>query len=330
VSSTLVFRDAKDVPSLMSTARTTPTLAVLCGEDGPPPDMQPVEAELDVRYAAAADLPRALDGAEVLFVWDFLSTALADAWPAGDALRWVHVAGAGVDRVLTPPLVHSDVVVTNSRGVFERPIAEYVLGLLLAFAKDLPRTVRLQSRHRWQHRQTGMLAGHRAVVVGSGPIGQEIATVLRAVGMQVRVLGRAESAELPAHVTAVDYLVGAAPLTDLTRDLFDRTVFEAMPPTARFVNVGRGPSVVEEDLIAALRAGTIAGAALDVFDTEPLPGDHPLWDLEDVIVSPHMSGDRFGWREALAELFLDNLDRYRSGQSLHNVVDKQLGYVPGR
>lgn len=306
-----------------------PTVAVLCGDDGRPPGMAPVEDELDVRYAGADDLRSAVQGAQVLLVWDFLSTAVEDAWPATDQLRWVHVAGAGVDRVLTPSLVRSDVVLTNSRGVFERPIAEYVLGLLLAFAKDLPRTLDLQRARTWQHRQTGMLTGRRAVVVGSGPIGHEIGALLSAVGMQVRVLGRSESGDLAGHVADADYLIGAAPLTDQTRGLFDRKVFQAMPSTARFVNVGRGPSVVEEDLVTALREGEIAGAALDVFQVEPLPRDHPLWTLEGVLVSPHMSGDRFGWQEALVELFLDNLRRWRSGKPLHNVVDKELGYVPG-
>lgn len=310
------------------TSSTAPHIAVLCGTDRPP-GLADLEREAEVSYADADGLARDLAGAEVLFVWDFLSDALSRAWPSADRLRWVHVAGAGVDRTLTPELVESDVVVTNSRGVFERPIAEYVLGLLLAFAKDLPGTLSLQQRRQWQHRQTGMLAGHRVVVVGSGPIGREIGELLAAVGMQVRVLGRSESGHLPAHVSDADYVVGAVPLTDQTRGLFDRKVFEAMPTTARFVNVGRGPSVVEDDLVAALREGDLAGAALDVFDLEPLPAEHPLWTTEGVLVSPHMSGDRFGWQEALVDVFLGNLHRWRSGQPLHNVVDKQLGYVPG-
>lgn len=307
---------------------TAPRIAVLCGADRPP-GLADLEREAAVTYADAGGLARALAGAEVLFVWDFLSDALSRAWPAADRLRWVHVAGAGVDRTLTPQLVESDVVVTNSRGVFERPIAEYVLGLLLAFAKDLPGTLTRQQRRQWQHRQTGMLAGHRVVVVGSGPIGREIGELLGAVGMQVRILGRAESGHLPAHVSDADYVVGVVPLTDQTLGMFDRKVFDAMPTTARFVNVGRGPSVVEEDLVTALREGDLAGAALDVFDLEPLPAEHPLWTMERAIVSPHMAGDRFGWQEALVDVFLGNLDRWRSGQPLHNVVDKQLGYVPG-
>lgn len=310
------------------TTSTAPRIAVLCGDDRPP-GLADLECEAAVTYTDADGLAHALAGAEVLLVWDFGSDALSRAWAAADRLRWVHVAGAGVDRTLTPQLIRSGVVVTNSRGVFERPIAEYVLGLLLAFAKDIPGTLTRQQRRQWQHRQTGMLDGRRVVVVGSGPIGREIGDLLGAVGMQVRVLGRAESGDLPAHVADADYVVAAVPLTDQTRGLFDRKVFEAMAPTARFVNVGRGASVVEDDLVDALRDGDLAGAALDVFAHEPLPAEHPLWTTEGVIVSPHMAGDRFGWQEALVDVFLGNLDRWRSGQPLHNVVDKQLGYVPG-
>jgi len=291
--------------------------------------MAALESELEIRYAGPGELGRALAGADVLFLWDFFSSELAEAWTHADRLRWVHVASAGVDTVLASPLRDSEVLLTNSRGVFERPIAEYVLGLLLAYAKDLPRSWDLQRAHTWRHRQTGTLEGRCAVVVGTGPIGREICALLRAVGMTVRLLGRAESADLPAHVGSADYVVNATPLTDQTRGLFDLKVFEAMPRTARLVNVGRGPSVVEDDLVEALLEGEIAGAALDVFVDEPLPPEHPLWDLEGVIVSPHMSGDRFGWRDALAELFLDNLSRWRTGEPLRNLVDKQLGYVPG-
>lgn len=312
----------------MSVSPRPPTVTVLCGEDRPP-GMSGIEQELEVRYAAPDGLGHALAEADVLLVWDFLSGALADAWQHAQRLRWVHVASAGVDKILFPGLVESDVVVTNSRGVFERPIAEYVLGLLLAWAKDLPRTLELQREHTWLHRETDTLHRRRAVVVGTGPIGREIAALLEAVGMRVRLVGRAESGDLPALVTDADYLVGAAPLTDRTRGLYDRKVFEAMPRTARFVNIGRGPSVVEQDLLAALREGEIAGAGLDVFATEPLPEDHPFWDLEGVIVSPHMSADTFGWREALVELFAENLERWRSDRPLRNVVDKHRGYVPG-
>lgn len=301
--------------------------------------MAEVEALCDVRYASAAELPTALSGADVLFMWDFLSRALEQAWPSADRLGWIHQAGAGVDRILLPGVVGSDVVVTNSRNVFDRSIAEYVLGLVLAFAKDTARTLDLQRRHTWQHRDTEMVDGRTAVVVGVGPIGREIARLLRGVGMSVRGVGRTArmgdadfgeilaSADLHDALRDADYAVIAAPLTESTTSMFDAAAFAAMRPTARLVNIGRGEIVVERDLVDALASGRIAGAALDVFETEPLPGDSPLWDMPNVVVSPHMSADFVGWLDALAEVFVDNFRRWYAGEPLRNVVDKELGYV---
>jgi len=281
-----------------------------------------------MRFAAdASALAAALPGAEVLLVWDFLSDAVRDAWPAADSLRWVHTASAGVDRLTFPGLLESDVTLTNSRGVFDRPMAEYVLGLVLAMAKDLPGTLAAQMRREWHHRETEPIAGRRAVIVGGGPIGRAIAGLLGAVGMDVGLVGRREFAELPRLLPAADWLVLAAPLTDATRGMLDATALALLPPSARVINVGRGALVVEPDLVDALQAGKLAGAALDVFAREPLPADSPLWTQPGVIVSPHMSGDLIGWRQDLVEVFRDNLARYQAGEPLRNVVDKTLGYV---
>lgn len=284
------------------------------------------------RYADNADtLAKALPGTEVLLVWDFLSDAVRDAWDAADgALRWVHTASAGVDRLTFPGLVDSGVTVTNSRGVFDVPMAEYVLGIVLAQAKDLARTLALQSRREWHHRETERVAGRRAVVVGGGPIGAAIARLLGAVGLTVDVVGRREFPDLPRLLPHADWLVLAVPLTDATRGMLDAAALALLPPRARVINVGRGALVVEDDLVAALREGRIAGAALDVFTTEPLPAKSPLWDLPGVLVSPHMSGDVIGWRTELADVFAANLARYRAGEPLQNVVDMELGYVSSR
>jgi phosphoglycerate dehydrogenase-like enzyme len=316
----------------------TPTVAVLCGEHRPP-GMGEVEAAADVRYATAQELPAALRGADVLFVWDFLSTAVPDAWPSADRLQWVHIASAGVDRLLFPELVHSPVVVTNSRGVFDQPIAEYVLGLILAFAKDLPATLDLQRDRSWQHRETERIDGQRVLVLGAGPIGRAIGRLLSAAGMTVTGVGRTArsidpdlgqvhaSRALASLLPEADYVVVAAPLTEETRGMVDAAAFERMKPSARLINVARGPIVVEQDLVAALHKGEIAGAALDVFVAEPLPPHHPLWTAPNVIISPHMSGDFIGWLDALAQLFARNLRRWLAGEELLNVVDKDLGYV---
>ncbi|TVT02210.1 D-2-hydroxyacid dehydrogenase [Amycolatopsis bartoniae] len=316
-----------------------PVLAVLCG-DRHPPDMGPIESGAEIRYTDEKGLPEALRGADALFVYDFLSTAVPGAWHAADRVRWVHIASAGVDPVMFPELRESDVVLTNSRGVFDDSIAEYVLGVVIAFAKDLPRSLELQRERRWQHRESERVAGRRALVVGTGPIGRAIARLLRAAGLVVSGMGRRErdgdpdfgtvyaSADLATRVGEFDYVIAVAPLTEQTKGMFDAAAFAAMKPAARFVNVGRGELVVTSDLVTALREGQIAGAALDVFDVEPLPADHPLWTLGNVVLTPHMSGDFVGWRNTLVEVFADNFARWRDGRPLRNVVDKQLGYVP--
>lgn len=326
----------------MSTATEPARLVILRGADPLPADVPlPTDRLAEVRQVDAAELPDALPGADILLVWELFSTAVAAAWPKADRLRWVHTATAGVDHLLFPALARGDVVVTNSRGVFDRPMAEYVLGLVLAFAKDLPGTLALQRETRWRHRESEPVAGRRALVVGTGPIGRAIARQLAAVGMEVTGVGRVareHDPDLgPVHATTnlrrvlpeADYVVLAAPLTDQTRGMVDAAALRAMRPTARLINVARGALVVEADLVAALERGEIAGAALDVFATEPLPESSPLWRLPGVIVSPHMSGDVVGWRGELFRLFVDNLDRYLDGRRLHNVVDLNRGYVPG-
>ncbi len=241
--------------------------------------------------------------------------------------------------LMFPELVASAIPVTNARGVFDRTIAEYVLGIVAAFAKDFWRTRALQQQQRWQHRDTERIAGARMLVVGAGSIGREIARLARAVGMQVSglarqardddpVFGEVYAAEELARVLPLaDYVVIAAPLTEATRHLFDAAALALMKPTARLINIGRGPIVDTDALVAALRANRLAGAALDVFEEEPLPASHPLWAMEQVLISPHMAGDFAGWREALSAQFIANFHRWRAGQPLVNLVDKRRGYA---
>lgn len=318
-----------------------PTVVVLHGGSYPPA-MTRIEELADVRYATEDELASALPGADVLFVWDFRSEAVQAAWSAADRLRWMHAASAGVDRMLFPELVESGVVLTNSRGVFDRPMAEYVLATVLSFAKDLHTSLRLQDRKQWRHRETERVAGKRALVVGTGPIGRAIAAQLSAAGLSVTGAGRRartgdpdfgtvhSSDELHPVLGEFDYVVLAAPLTEQTRGLVDARALARFKPTARLINVGRGELVVQDELVEALSAGQLAGAALDVFDAEPLPATSPLWEMPDVLVSPHMSGDTVGWTDELVELFLTNLRGYVEGAWPHNVVDKQRGYVTER
>jgi phosphoglycerate dehydrogenase-like enzyme len=325
-----------------------PAVLVIQGR-GRPPGLEPVAAAAEVRYAQAPEDFRAqLPGVQVLFVAEFRAGFLREAWSEARDLRWIHSSGAGVDPILFPELVRSPVVLTNSRGIYDRAMAEYVLGLMLAFAKHLPQTLDLQRRREWLYRETERLDGRTAVVVGAGSIGQEIGRLLRAAGL--RVLGVARRArngasrpaasggafervagieELHTVLPAADFVVLVLPLTQDTRGLFGAPAIARMKRTARLINVGRGAVLDEAALIDALRGGRIGGAALDVFADEPLPSDHPFWDTPGVIVSPHMSGDFVGWQGAVSALFVKNFQRWLAGQPLLNVVDKERGYVVG-
>ena len=306
----------------------------------PPPQLADLADDLDVEVVHADGLAQALAGARVLFLWDFFSPAVARAWEAADALEWVHVAAAGVDTLLFPGLVRSPVVVTNAQGVFDRPIAEFVLASVLAHVKRLHESRDLQRQHRWQHRETTLLLGQRVLVVGTGGIGRATVALLRAVGCEVRAAGRravpddpelgevVASSALVDHVGWADHVVNAAPLTPATTGLLDAAVFAAMRPGAHVVNIGRGASVVQDDLLAALRTGHLGGASLDVLEEEPPPEGSPVWDTPGLVLSAHLSGDVVGWRDTLAEQFVANARRFVAGQPLTGVVDKELGYVP--
>ncbi|MGW1670517.1 D-2-hydroxyacid dehydrogenase [Streptomyces sp. NPDC002324] len=317
------------------TSSQRPRLLVLDTE--PRPRLGRLTGRATVEYTDASTLAERLPYADVLLVWDFASLAVRDAWPSGGPRpRWVHTASAGVDHLLGPALVaDEETVVTNARGIFEAPIAEYVAALVLAMAKDLPRSWELQGRREWRHREALRVAGGRACVVGSGPIGRAIARYLKALGLHTAVVGRAARTgvhgpeELDRLLARADWVIAAAPLTEATHGMFDARRFGVMQPSARFVNVGRGQLVVEDALAEALRKRWIAGAALDVFEREPLGPDDPLWEVPGLIVSPHMSGDTVGWRDELGAQFVELFELWEAGKPLPNVVDKQRGYVPG-
>ncbi|WP_328502994.1 D-2-hydroxyacid dehydrogenase [Streptomyces sp. NBC_00457] len=319
----------------MTSPPSAPTLLVLDAE--PPPRLGRLTGRARIEHAAPSTLAERLPHADVLLVWDFTSHAVREAWPGeGPRPRWVHTASAGVDHLMCPELADSDTVVTNARGIFDQPIAEYVAALVLAMAKDLPRTWELQRAREWRHRESQRVAGTRACVVGSGPIGRTIARTLKALEVTTALVGRTSRTgvhgpeDLDRLMARADWVIAAAPLTEQTHGMFDARRFGMMQPSARFINVGRGQLVVEDALAEALAKRWIAGAALDVFEHEPLTPDSPLWQLPGLIVSPHMSGDTIGWRDELGRQFLELYERWEAGRSLLNVVDKKRGYVPGR
>ncbi|MFH8463867.1 D-2-hydroxyacid dehydrogenase [Streptomyces sp. NPDC017991] len=327
----------------MTTSPTTPPfpnmaekpVLLVLGSD-PPPRLGRLAGRVRVEYADDTTLAALLPTADALLIWDFASRALRGAWPGeGPRPRWVHTASAGVDHLMCPELAASETLVTNARGVFDQPIAEYVAALVLALAKDLPRTLELQGAREWRHRESRRVAGTRACVVGSGPIGRAIERTLGALGITTALVGRTARdgvhgpEELDRLMARADWVVSAAPLTEETYGMFDARRLALLQPSACFVNVGRGQLVVEDALVRALRERWIAGAALDVFEHEPLGPDSPLWEVPGLIVSPHMSGDTVGWRDELGTQFVELYEVWEAGEPLPNVVDKRRGYVPG-
>ena len=231
--------------------RKRPVVAALYRE-ALPPRLSEIEELAEVRLTKADGLAEALDGADVLYQWHSFSPALRENWDAASSLQWVHVSAAGVSQLLFDELIRSNVVYTNSRGVLSRAIAEFALGFVLDMAKDAQGSFRLQQQQRWQHRVTRKIQGQRALVVGTGSIGREIARLFRAVGMEVSGAGRTSRAgdddfdrihssqDLAGIVHDYDYVVLAAPLTAETKGLVDAEVLSAMKPSAHLINVGRG------------------------------------------------------------------------------------------
>lgn len=286
------------------------------------------------------DLGSALEGAEVLLGWDFRGHELEPHWRSASALKWVHRCGAGVETALFPALVESKVVLTNARGIFDRAMAEYVLAMILAKAKNVAENLDAQRRTEWRHRHSVRIAGTKALVFGVGSIGTEIGRLLKTSGIAVEGVGRssrpggkvfdtvhaADAAQ--AALAEADWVIAVMPATEQTKAYFDAARFSVMKRSAFFVNVGRGSAVDEAALATVLNDGRIDGAAIDVFHEEPLPAESPLWGARNILISPHACGDYVGFEADLVALFLDNLDRYVHGRKLKNVVDKRLGFVP--
>jgi phosphoglycerate dehydrogenase-like enzyme len=321
---------------------TRPTVAVLVrpGADFPP-GLAEAEHLAELRLADSPEaLGTALHGAGALFVWSYSNTAnwLHQAWPSVDALRWIHTAGIGVDGVLIDEVVSSNVIVSNTRGIIERPVAEYVLALILCALKDVRRTLEAQARGTWSYRETLALQGRRALILGAGGVGMHVAHLMRAVGVDVTLVGRSERkdtifvhavARLDELLPHADFVIAALPLTGETWRLLNRERIARMRQGSYLVNVGRGAVIEEQALVDALQSGHLDGAALDVFEDEPLSAGHPFWGMANVIVSPHMAGDIVGWQEASVARFVANLKCWLAGLPLENVVDKdQLRLAP--
>lgn len=255
------------------------------------------------------------------------------------ALRWIHNWGAGVDRFPFERLQAHHVMLTNSKGVHAYPISETLLGCMLALTRKIHQYVRNQTEHKWDHGNLSLeMHGKTVVLFGVGAIGEETAKLCKAFGMHVIGVRRSAKASpfvdqfcdfhlLKDILPTADYVVNTLPLTAGTRHLVNREMFARMKPSAFYFNIGRGETTVEVDLIDALRTKTIAGAGIDVFEQEPLAKESPLWELENVILTPHSSGSTEHYNQRVMDIFLPNLEMYlRSGEPRLNRVDLDLQY----
>ncbi len=260
--------------------------------------------------------------------------------PIAPNLRWVHSVSAGVEAFMFPEMQNSAATLTNGRGAFKRALGEFVIAGCLFFAKDIARLRPSQAKGAWDPFYMEELHGRTMAIVGYGEIGRASASLAKAFGMRVTAYRRRP--ELSKDDPLVDRVYGQDALLDMLREadyicvaapnvpsaigLLDARAFAVMKKEAVIINVGRGPVVVESELVKALQTGAIRGAALDVFDTEPLPAGHPLYALDNVLMSPHCADRVAGWLETAMGVFVDNFDRFLAGRELVNVVDKQAGY----
>jgi phosphoglycerate dehydrogenase-like enzyme len=311
------------------------------------PDWFPKKLQQEFPQLSVVNLPdykrvdEEIVDAEIVIAWSIRPEQIA----AAKKLRWIHSPAAAVNQLMFPELINSDIVLTNAREVHGPVVAEHVIALIFALAKKIPGSVRLQEKHIWGQQilwdevpRVREVAGATVGLIGLGSIGRAVAKSAKALGMKVIAVREhpekgtegADAVSGPSQINGVfrqaDYIVLAAPVTDSTKAIANAERLALMKPEACLINVGRGPLVDERALAAALREKKIGGAALDVFPKEPLPADSPLWDVPNLLITPHTAAltDKL-WERHYA-LFSENLRRYMDRVPLLAVVDKLKGY----
>lgn len=296
---------------------------------GTRPDLTP---EQDERWSAM------LTKADIAFDFDWRSPA--DLLSTAPRLRWVQATSAGIGGfVQRHELGTGKIVFTTAAGTHAAPLAEFAVAGALYFVKDVPGLSVRQRQHHWQRHVSGQLAGRNATVVGLGSIGGRVAVLYQLLGLQVTGVGRSGgNYQLPGQVRVVstedldgvlpttDVLVLACPLTQETRDLITAARVRLLPAGAIVINIARGEVIDESALTEALVSGHLGGAALDVFQAEPLPAVSPLWDLPNVLVSPHSASTAANENAVLTNLFIENLRHYLGGEPLRNLYQAERGY----
>ena len=287
-----------------------------------------------------AYLAEAAPEADVIFNAVFSGDLLRYVFPLASKVQWVHNISAGVESALFPELIASPVPLTNGRGVFGRVLGEWAIAAMLFFAKGLRRLVKQQEEGVWEQFDIEELYGKTLGIVGYGEIGRAAAARAKPFGMRIAAIRRKPALSqsdplldavhspdrLHDLLREADYVLLSAPNTRETKGMIGERELAAMKESAVLINVGRGPLIDEAALIDVLRHNRIRGAALDVFNQEPLPAGHPFYELKNVLLSPHAADHFSGWIEAAIRMFVRNFDHYVKGEPLENIVDKHAGY----
>lgn len=290
------------------------------------PAFRALEALNAVAVHDEESLRREIVDADVLVLAPRYGEMLRSVLGGARRLRWIHSLGAGVETLPFDLLRKTDVIVTNSRGIYADGLAEFAIAAMLSFAKDFRRLVQNQAERKWEPFTVQRLEGATAGIIGFGSIGRAIGSRAEALGMRVLTSRRTQGMPIDDVIAASDYVVISAPLTEETRGLMSRDRIALMRPSAVLVNVSRGAIVDEAALTSTLSEGRIRGAALDVFEVEPLPQVSPLWSLQNVLISPHSADRTSDSHDRAAALFARNLECFRTDQPLENPVDKLAGY----
>ena len=284
------------------------------------------------------EAPNYIENADILIAWGWQPQDQLDNLVInGKNIKWIHSLSAGVENFLIPTIINSNILLSNSRGIHGIPMAEHVLAIMLSFTRQLEFFFNNQKSKLWQRTKLDELYGKTIGIVGLGSIGREIAKRAKGLGMQVYANKRTltkelfvdqlfDQEQLVEMLAESDFVVVTLPLTDDTRNLFNLELFKTMKKSAYFINISRGAIVNEADIVTALQEGIIQGAALDVFDTEPLPESSPLWDQQNLIITPHISSLSPQYLDRAIKLFCENLKKYISSSELITLIDKEKGY----
>jgi phosphoglycerate dehydrogenase-like enzyme len=307
-------------------------------------------SEDDPQFAMLSELPHTVceqvaacaqagKDATVILLWSGSRELLREFFAICGKVRWVHSRAAGLDNLLFPELVESQVLLSNGRGVFSASLGEFVLAAILYFAKDFRRMIRNQTASVWEPFDVQVISGQTVGILGYGDIGRAVASRVHAMGMRLFATKRHvpgsmdplvehfyKPEERREMIALSDYIVVTAPLTEETRHMISDAEFAVMKPTAVVINVGRGPVIDESALLRALAAKRIKGAGLDVFEHEPLPAGHLLYKLDNVLLSPHCADHTADWQDQAMCFFLEQYRRFEKGEPLKNIVNKRLGY----